>query len=172
VVTFAIKRGQVDDSISAMQSRRMMRLTTLTVLLLTTLLTACSGDFKFQPLLSKVLIMPSNDFGPESLAAPLLGAGGTPVIVHYGQPQQVLAAKYPQHRYVSVVPALKHLNRTIKELPTDAAHAELRARLISTRSRLMDFYNTRRVAFNSVPPFVGRGFMTRQAMMPVIGTTR
>ncbi len=152
----------------------MMRLATLTVVLLTTLLTACSGGFKFQPLLNKVLIMSSSDFGPENIAAPLLGAGGdgTPVVVHYGQPQHVLAAKYPQHRYVSVVPALKHLNHSIKQLPTDAAHAELRARLIGTRSRLMDFYNTRRVAFNSVPPFVGRGFMSRQAIMPVIGTTR
>ena len=152
----------------------MTRRTTLTVVLLTTLLTACSGGFKFQPLLTKVLILPAGDFGPESLAAPLLGAGGdgTPVVVHYGQPQQVLAAKYPQHRYISVVPALRHLNHSIKQMPADAAHAELRARLVSTRARLMDFYNTRRIAFNSVPPFVGRGFMSRQAMMPVIGTTR
>ena len=36
----------------------------------------------------------------------------------------------------------------------------------------MDFYNTRRLVFNSVPPFVGRGFMARQALMPAIGTTR
>lgn len=152
----------------------MIRLATLAVVLLSALLTSCSEGVTFQPLLRKVLILSSSDFGPENLAVPLLGAGGsgTPVIVHYGQPQQVLAAKYPQHRYVSVVPALKHLNHTIKQMPIDAAHAELRARLISTRSRLMDFYNTRRAAFNSVPPFVGRGFMTRQAMMPVIGTTR
>ncbi len=152
----------------------MTRLATLTVVLLTTLLAACSGGLKPRPLLTKVLIMPSSDFGPESLAAPLLGTGGagTPIVVHYGLPQQVLAAKYPQHRYVSVVPALKHLNHSIKQMPSDAAHTELRARLISTRSRLMDFYKTRRIAFNSVPPFVGRGFISRQALMPVIGTTR
>lgn len=152
----------------------MIRLATLAVVFLSALLTSCSEGITFQPLLSKVLIMPSSDFGPESLAAPLLGTGGegTPIVVHYGLPQRVLAAKYPQHRYVSVVPALKHLNHSIKQMPPDAAHAELRTRLINTRSRLMDFYNTRRIAFNSVPPFVGRGFISRQALMPVIGTTR
>lgn len=145
----------------------------LTLVVLPLLLASCSG-FKPQPLLSKVLILPASDFGPEALAAPLLGTGHADVVVHYGLSEHVLNTKYPapQHRYVTVVPAIKHLNRTIKSLPHDAAHAELRAKLAATRARLLDYYNTRRIAFNSVPPYVGRGFMTRQALMPALGTTR
>ncbi len=154
----------------------MIRLTALALVLVTSLFTSCSGGLKLQPLLSKVLVMSYSEFGTESLASPLLGAGGagTQVVVHYGLPESFLSAKYPgpQYRFVAVAPAIKHLNRTVTQVPHDAANAELRARLIATRSRLMNYYNTRRVAFNSVPPFVGRSFMVRQAMMPPLGTTR
>ncbi|MCX6854581.1 MAG: hypothetical protein NTV80_06710 [Verrucomicrobia bacterium] len=138
------------------------------------LLVSCAEGFHPQPLMSKVLIMPASDFGPAAMSAPLLGTGSQsdPVVIHYALPQSYLAAKYPAHRYAAVVPALKHLNHSIKTMPHDAANAQLYARLVATRSRLMDFYNTRRLAFNSVPPFVGRGFMARQALMPAIGTTR
>jgi hypothetical protein len=137
-------------------------------------LVGCSEGFHPQSLMTKVLIMPASEFGTPAMSAPLLGPGSQaePVVVHYGISQRYLEAKYPAHRYASVVPALKHLNHSIKTMPHDAANAELYARLVATRSRLMEFYNTRRVAFNSVPPFVGRGFMARQALMPAIGTTR
>jgi ribosomal protein S15P/S13E len=138
------------------------------------LLVSCSEGFHPQSLMTKVLIMPASEFGPATMSAPLLGSGNQadPVVVHYGLPQRYLMAKYPAHRYVSVVPALKHLNHCIKIMPHDAANSGLYTRLVATRSRLMEYYNTRRVAFNSVPPFVGRGFMARQALMPPIGTTR
>lgn len=137
------------------------------------MLTACA-DFHPRPLLGKVVQLTYADFGPESLAQPLLGKGAPsqPVVVHYGLPASHLAAKYPGQLPVTVVPAIKYLNRTVLDLPHDAAHQPLHDRLVATRRVLMDFYNSRRVAFNSVPPFVGRGFMTRQAMMPVMGTTR
>ena len=118
--------------------------------------------------------MPACEFGPEAMSNSLLGAGGQSdsVVVHYGLSQRYLTEKYPVYRYASVVPAIKHLNQSIKTTPHDAANSGLYNRLVATRSRLMEFYNTRRVAFNSVPPFVGRGFMARQALMPAIGTTR
>jgi hypothetical protein len=139
------------------------------LLLLACLLASCSG-FKPQPMLSKVLTFSASDFGPESMAAPLLGpgsAGKQVLVVHRVQPQlsansiQVLAAQ-----------AIKHLNRCVTDTPRDAAHAELRARLIRTRTIILDFYNQRRIAFNSVPPYTGRGYMARQMMMPGIGTSR
>ena len=141
----------------------------LIFLLLPLLLASCSG-FKPQPILSKVLTFSAADFGPESMAAPLLGpgsAGKQVIVVHQVQPQlsassiQVLASR-----------AIKHLNRCIKDTPHDAAHAELRARLIRTRTIILDFYNQRRIAFSSVPPYTGRGYMARQMMMPGIGTSR
>jgi len=91
------------------------------------------------------------------------------VVIHYSLPEKYLASKYPGFGHAPVVTAIKHLNRVITTLPRDASHTELRARLMNTRSRLLDYYNTRRVAFNSVPPFVGRGFMARQALMPNLG---
>jgi len=147
----------------------MVLLRRISLLLLAFLLASCSG-FKPQPLLSKVLTFTAADFGSESMAAPLLGPGNTGkqvLVVHRVQPQlsassiQVLASR-----------AIKHLNRCVTDTPHDAAHAELRARLIRTRTVILDFYNQRRIAFNSVPPYTGRGYMARQMMMPGIGTSR
>jgi hypothetical protein len=151
-----------------------MKLSSVLLSLSLCLLVSCSEGFHPQSLMTKVLIMPASNFGPAAMSAPLLGTGGQAdsVVIHYGLPQSYLAAKYPGHRSTAVVPALRHLNHSIKTMPHDAANAPLYARLVATRSRLMDFYNTRRLAFNSVPPFVGRGFIARQALMPAIGTTR
>lgn len=137
-------------------------------------LVGCSEGLHPQSLMTKVLIMPASDFGPDALRNSLLGASGQgdSVVVHYGLSQRYLIEKYPAHRYASVVLAIKHLNQSIKTMPHDSANAGRYARLVDTRSRLMEFYNTRRVAFNSVPPFVGRGFMVRQSLMPAMGTTR
>jgi ribosomal protein S15P/S13E len=137
-------------------------------------LVGCSEGFHPQSLMTKVLIMPASDFGPEAMSASWLGAGGQSdsIVIHYGLSQRYLTEKYPAHRYANVVPTIKHLNQSIKTKPHDADAVRLHTRLVATRSRLIEFYNTRRVAFNSVPPFVGRGFMARQALMPAIGTTR
>jgi hypothetical protein len=154
-------------------SPAMHHLRRLTILLLPLCFVSCA-DFHPQPLLAKVVLLSYADFGPADLASPLLGpgAGSEAVVVHYGLPQSHLAARYPGSHTALVVPAIRHLNRVIHELPHDAAHAALRSRLLQTRARLMEFYNSRRIAFNSVPPFVGRGFMARQALMPALGTTR
>jgi hypothetical protein len=145
----------------------------LAFLLLPLLFVSCSG-FKPQPILSKVLTFSAADFGPESMAAPLLGPGcaGRQVIVHHGLPARYLDQHYPNTVRIYAAPAIKHLNRCVTDTPRDAAHAELRARLIRTRTLILDFYNQRRIAFNSVPPYAGRGYMARQMMMPGIGTVR
>lgn len=145
----------------------------LALLLLPLLFVSCSG-FKPQPILSKVLTFSAADFGPESMSAPLLGPGssGKQVIVHHGLPARYLDQHYPNTIRIYAAPAIKHLNRCVTDTPHDAAHAELRARLIHTRTLILDFYNQRRIAFNSVPPYAGRGYMARQMMMPGIGTSR
>jgi hypothetical protein len=139
------------------------------------ILSSCS-QIQFRPLLAQTLILPASDFGPASLSAPLLGesAQSKNVVIFLGLSEKALKARYPeqQHCYVPVVKGIKHLNRNVAELPHDAAHAGLRGQLIATRSRLLEYYDTRRIAFNSVPPYNGRGFMTRRALMPPIGTTR
>jgi hypothetical protein len=143
--------------------------------LLLPVLSSCGG-LEIKPLLDQTLRLPASDFGPESLSAPLLGAnaGKKAVVVYLGLSEKQLEARFPstQHCHVPVVKGIQHLNRSVAGLPRDPAHAELRSRLIATRTRLMDYYDTRRVAFNSVPPFTGRGFMSRRAMMPPLGTTR
>lgn len=145
----------------------------LAFLLLPLLFVSCSG-FKPQPILSKVLTFSAADFGPESMATPLLGpgSGGKQVIIHHSLPKRYLDQQYPGTARAYAAPAIKHLNRCIKEMPHDAGHAELRARLTRTRSIILDFYNQRRIAFTSVPPYNGRGFMSRSALMPNLGTTR
>jgi hypothetical protein len=145
----------------------------LALLLLPLAFASCSG-LKFQPLYSKVLTFSAADFGPEAMASPLLGpdSGGKQVIIHHSLPKRYLDQQYPGTARAYAAPAIKHLNRCVKEMPHDAAHAELRARLIRTRSIILDFYNQRRVAFTSVPPYNGRGFMSRSALMPSLGTTR
>jgi len=102
------------------------------------------------------------------MSAPLIGPGS--------QDRQVLVVHIPHHSTTAVevfAPrGIKHLNHSIKDLPHDPAHAALRARLIRTRSLMLDFYNQRRAAFTSVPPYNGRsGYMNRMMLMPGIGTT-
>lgn len=127
--------------------------------------------------MNQVEVLAYDDFGPEALAAPLLGprAEGAQVVVHYRLSEKALAARYPgaQYRAVPVVPALRHLNAAVARTPDDAAHAEARARMIATRARLLNFYNTWRATFNALTPATaGRGYMARQMVLPAIGTTR
>lgn len=166
---------QVDRPGSPSTDARMSACRLFLIGLLLPVLSSCTG-FKIKPLLGQTLQIPTADFGPENLSAPLLGtnAGRKTAVVYLGLSQKQLEARYPSAQYchVPVVKGIRHLNRNVAELPHDPAHAELRSRLIATRSRLMDYYDTRRIAFNSVPPYTGRGFMARRMMMPAIGTTR
>ncbi|MES2598810.1 MAG: hypothetical protein V4662_25980 [Verrucomicrobiota bacterium] len=139
----------------------------LACLLFPLLLVSCAG-IRPQPILSKTLSFTAGDFGPAEMSAPLIGPGSQDrqvLVVHKHQSDndavQVLA---PQ--------AIKHLNRSVKGLPRDGTATALRARLIRTRSVILDFYNQRRTAFSSVPPYNARsGYLGRQMMMPGIGTT-
>ena len=140
----------------------------LILLVLPWLVVSCSG-FKPQPLLSKVLTFTAADFGPEEMSAPLLGPGSSDrqvYVVHQQQSNLPSAAVQ-----VPVTKGIRHLNRSIKSIPRDAGHSALRQRLVHTRSLMVDFYNARRIAFQSVPPYTGRGAMARQLMMTGIWTT-
>lgn len=139
----------------------------LVCLLLPLLLISCAG-IKPRPILSKTLTFTAADFGTAEMSAPLIGPGG--------QDRQVLVV-HMHHAGSSAVQvlapqAIKHLNRCVKDLPRDGTHTALRARLIRTRTVILDFYNQRRTAFTSVPPYNARnGYLGRQMMMPGIGTT-
>jgi len=140
-------------------------------------LSSCAGSFHLRPLMSRTLELKASDFGPADLSKPLLGSMDVDsglVVIHYGLPEKHLRLRYsqPNVAFVSVIHGIKFLNRVVKALPHDAEHAATLAQLVHTRSRMMDFYNDRRIAFNSVPPFTGRAFMARNAIMPAIGTTR
>ncbi len=147
----------------------------LSCLFLAAAMAACTGTVSPGLLANKVVLLTHADFGPPDLADPLLGPG-TPesqVVVHYALSPRTLENRYPSAHYVPVVQALRHLNRSVSSVPKDAGHTAMRARLIATRSQLMDFYNTRRASFNSLPPSAGgRAYLARQMMMPAIGTTR
>jgi hypothetical protein len=140
-------------------------------------LSSCSEPVRLRPLMSRTLDLKPSDFGPAELSKPLLGSIDSDsglVVVHYGLPEKHLRSRYsqPNVAFVSVVHGIKFLNRLVKSLPHDGEHASILQQLIRTRSRMMDFYNHRRIAFNSVPPFTGRTFMARNAIMPALGTTR
>lgn len=138
-------------------------------LLLTWLLASCAGVHP-QPILSKTLVFTAADFGPAEMSTPLIGAGGMDrqiLVVHKHHPDRAATVQ------VLAPQAIKHLNRSVKSVPRDAAHAELRARLIRTRTLTLNFYNQRRTAFTSVPPYNARnGYISRQMLMPGIGTTQ
>lgn len=142
----------------------------LCLLLPLALLSSCA-QVQVRPLLGKTLHFQAADFGPESMSAPLIGSGAPSRevwVVHRTQPQAG-----PGIVQILPAPAIKHLNRCVSSLPRDAAHHALRTRLIHTRSRILDFYNERRNAFMSVPPFSPRsGYFARQMILPGLGTTR
>ncbi len=119
---------------------------------------------------AQVVTVSYDDLGPESFVAPLLGPrGGNPqVVAHAGATR---ADTEP--RRLNAHQGLLLLRKNARQLPATPAGAALRQRMDVAYARLLHFYNARRAAFTSVPPFGGRGSMTmaRMTTMPPMPPT-
>ncbi|MDB6003516.1 MAG: hypothetical protein JWR15_503 [Prosthecobacter sp.] len=110
-----------------------------------------------------------DDFGPEPVAARLLGPKGkdTHVIARFGTTRKTPPLEGPDVRYVNVEQSMFFLRSAARNLPKTAENAAVRQRLSTTYNRLYNQYSTKRNAFLSAPSSsYGRGGMNRVFMMP------
>ena len=140
-------------------------------------LSACTSESRHENFVSRVVPLTYDDFGPESMAKPLLGPRGTNtrVIVYHGATRSALehhfptsASGTPDYRFITLLSGIYHLQREIRHLPMTPENEPLRQRLRQTYSRLYTAYNKRRLALVSTPPFFGRGAVWKSSIMPPI----
>lgn len=138
----------------------------LTALALALLSSCTSASWKkaFTP---SVVTVSYDDLGPEALVAPVLGPRGEnpQIIAHAGSTRPDT-----NPRRLNAHQGLLLLRRNARVLPATPAGDDLRRRMSTAYGRLFHLYNSRRVAFTSVPPFGGRGSMNpmRTTMMPPV----
>lgn len=110
-----------------------------------------------------------NDFGPEQVAAPLLGpkGNGTQVIARFGSTHTTPPSSGPDVRYVNVEQAMNFLRRAARALPRTEENVPVHQRLSATYARMFQQYSTKRNSMVSAPSSsYGRGGMNRALMMP------
>jgi len=108
-------------------------------------------------------------FGPEQLAAPLLGPKGqdTHVVARFGSTQSSAPATGPDVRYVNIEQTMNFLRRTVRGLPHTEDGAALHQRLAATYGRMCRQYCARRNSVTAAPSAsYGRGGMNRAFIMP------
>ena len=109
------------------------------------------------------------DFGPENIAAPLLGPKGstTQVVARFGSTQAAPPSAGPDVLYVNVEQAMNFLRRTVRGLPHTAEGSVIHQRLAATYSRIYRQYSARRNSVTAAPSSsYGRGGMNRAFIMP------
>lgn len=124
------------------------------------IMTACTRDAFLKAMAAPQVLLSYDDFGPESMAASLLGprAGDTPVIVHHGRTHFT-----PGQAQVNTLQALNYLRRQHRH----AQDGLLRQKLAHTYSRIYPLYRTRRDAFTGGPGGTyGRVGMNRAFILP------
>lgn len=130
----------------------------------------CTQDSWRKAFTAKVVTVSYDDLGTEAMVSPVLGARGTDpqIVVRQGATNQ-----HSSPRYLNTRQGLLMLRRNARRLPDTAENAPLRQRMTTAYNRLYYYYNLRRSAFLSVPPFGGRGSMSmmRSTMMPPMPPT-
>lgn len=138
---------------------------------LLTSLTSCTREALHKAFATPVLPMSYDDFGPESIARPLLGERGTnpQIVVHRGATKTVAATTgqdaATSTRYLNMSQGMYFLRHQVRKLAQTPENAALRSRLKATYSRLYDYYRTRRDTVMSSPT-VGRGAAARNFIVP------
>ncbi len=125
------------------------------------LLSACS-NLHLRPLPSE-LPLRAADFGPAAIRQPWLGplAEQDPILITFLGGLRTHQGSKPTR--IGAAVAVRHLNGQIGELnPNDPTREALR----QTRARILAYYQNRRIAHQAVPPYTGRGAMTRMMMSP------
>lgn len=111
------------------------------------------------------LVLRYDDFGPEDIAAPLLGPRGIrdqPVTLHHGRTSLV-----PGGLRLNMLQAMQHLRFSVRRLPRTPEVEPLRQKLRATYDRIFPAYRTRRDAMMGAPySNIGRGGMNRSLILP------
>lgn len=139
----------------------------LLLLLLVSLLPACTQEAWRKAAAAHQLTLSYDDFGPERIASRLLGPRGasTTVIAHHGATRT--APSGPEGvRHVKIEQAMYFLRRQVKALPATAAYEPLRQRLRATYARLYPLHRRHRDGILASAVALGRGRMNRMLMAP------
>lgn len=123
-------------------------------------MTGCTRDAFVKAMAGPQVLLSYDDFGPENLAASLLGprTGNTPVIVHHGRTR--LTPGQPQ---LNTLLAMNYLRRQHRH----AQDGLLRQKLAATYSRIYPIYRNRRDAMVGGPGgSYGRMGMNRAFILP------
>lgn len=145
-----------------------MKSTSLLLLVLL-LLPGCTAGGLSRAFAGQSLTLSYDDFGPERMAAPLLGPRGThtTIVAHYGF-NNITPTPPEDVRYVNVLQSLNFLRKEVRELASTAANEPLRQRLRGTYARLYPLqlrrYNNA-LGSTFVQPFGG---MDRRLMLPAL----
>lgn len=137
----------------------------LLLLLPALIMTACTRDAFLKAMAAPQVLLSYDDFGPESMAASLLGprAGDTPVVVHHGRTRLT-----PGQAQVNALLALNYLRRQHRH----TSDGLLRQKLARTYSRIYPLYRSRRDALVSGPGgSFGRMGMNRAFILPPMPTS-
>lgn len=124
------------------------------------IMTGCTRDAFMKAMAGPQVHLSYDDFGPESIAASLLGprTGNTPVIVHHGSTHHS-----PCQDQVNALLAMNYLRRQHRH----TQDALLRQKLAHTYSRIYPLYRTRRDAITAGPGATyGRTGINRAFILP------
>ncbi len=136
----------------------------LLLVVLVSLLPACTPEAWHKAFSSHLLTLSYDDFGPESIASQLLGPrGASTVVIAYHGSTRLTPSGPDGVRFVNVAQAMYFLRRQFKTLP---ANEPLRQRLRATYARLYPLHRRHRDAILASAVALGRGRMSRMMMAP------
>lgn len=131
---------------------------------LSLVLPACTTAQRQQAFTGRTTQVSYDDLGPAPLVQPLLGPRGpNPLIVITSGGSNF--SSNPRH--LNSRQAINLLRSNARQVPHTPQNAELLQRMSRAYNQVFNLYNARRTAILSVPPFYGRGSMSRMRMMMV-----
>ncbi|MFO1482534.1 MAG: hypothetical protein U1F71_04135 [Verrucomicrobiaceae bacterium] len=123
----------------------------------------CTSDQLHHAFAARTLQLSYDDLGPASLVKPVLGERGSdPVIVVHSGATNPTASP----RRLNAHQAILLMRSNARRLPKTPENEALLQRMNHAYSRLYAYYQWRRNAFLSVPPFFGRGAVARMSVAP------
>ena len=130
----------------------------------TLVLPACTTAQRQQAFTGRTAQVSYDDLGPASLVQPLLGPrGANPLIVITSGGSNFSS----DPRRLNSRQAINLLRSNARQVPHTPQNAALLQRMSRAYTQVFNLYNARRAAVLAVPPFYGRGSMSRMRTMMV-----